>query len=198
MIKINKEDFCKHVRKLEKYIEDMQKLNQLFSDIGDGYFSIYSVNDLGNSLIELLGSLTNSEVTDIYGNDIDYYLFESSRKVYIDDIEYDISTPEKLYDFLVIADDRNKSYKIISSPLVVGDKVYSNSGIFGIIEYTIDSILLENVDGKNYFTFTATAYDDKSGEQKDCLEFEPSDIGWKVFKTFDEAVKYMEEYTNDD
>ena len=44
----------------------------------------------------------SSPETEEYGNDIDYYMFEECKKVWINEKEYDISTPEKLYDFLVL------------------------------------------------------------------------------------------------
>lgn len=101
MLNISKERFVKYIKDIEKYRDDSDKINEVISGIGDGYFVFNAADQLMYIIIELLGELTNSVNTDEYGNDIDYYLFEDSKKVWVDEQEYDISTPEKLYDFLV-------------------------------------------------------------------------------------------------
>lgn len=109
MININKKDFVEYIDKIQEYIEDSNKLNEVISSVGDGYFVFSSADTLMYIIIELLGKLTNSTTTDEYGNDIDYYFFEDSKSVWVNDKEYIIDTPEKLYNFLVLMDNRDEN-----------------------------------------------------------------------------------------
>lgn len=106
MLHISKEDFVRYMNIIEKYREDSDKLSDVISSIGDGYFIFNAADNLMYAISEILGRLTNSVTTDDYGNDIDYYLFEDSKKVWVNEEEFDISTPEKLYDFLEFMDSK--------------------------------------------------------------------------------------------
>lgn len=100
-VTLTKDEFCKIIRTMEKYREDEDLLSNAISSIGDGYFTFESAYQMMYVIINLLGKIMDSPETEEYGNDIDYYMFEECKKVWIDEKEYDISTPEKLYDFLV-------------------------------------------------------------------------------------------------
>lgn len=101
-VTLTKDEFCKIIRIMEKYREDEDLLSNAISSIGDGYFTFESAYQMMYVIINLLGRIMGSSETEEYGNDIDYYMFEKCKKVWIDEKEYDISTPEKLYDFLVL------------------------------------------------------------------------------------------------
>lgn len=104
MVNIDKETFCKIIKDIEKYEEALNEINDVYTKYSDGYFSFHPTHTLIYDLIKLLNKLTNSSINEDWGSDIGYYLFEPSRKIWIDDKEYDIRTPEKLYDFLVLQD----------------------------------------------------------------------------------------------
>lgn len=104
MINISKEDFCKCIDVIEKYKNAELEVSDVISKYGDGYFIFNPGWNVVYSLIKTLGILTNSPETEDYGNDIDYYLFESCKQVWIGETKYDISTPEKLYEYLIIQD----------------------------------------------------------------------------------------------
>ena len=101
-VTLTKEEFCKIIRTMEKYREDEDLLSNAIRTIGDGYFTFESAYQMMYVIINLLGKIMGSPETEEYGNDIDYYMFEDCKKVWIDEKEYDISTPEKLYDFLTL------------------------------------------------------------------------------------------------
>lgn len=104
MVNIDKETFCKIIRDIEKYEEALNEINDVYTKYADGYLSFYPADTLISDLIDLLSVLTNSSINEDWGSDIEYYLFEPSRKIWVNDKEYDIRTPEKLYDFLVLQD----------------------------------------------------------------------------------------------
>lgn len=108
MINISKEDFCDYITRIENYRYAESELSDIISRYGDAYFIFNPGWNVIYALIKLLGELTNSKESDAYGNDIDYYLFEESKKVWLDNTEYDISTPEKLYDYLVVQDEKSE------------------------------------------------------------------------------------------
>ena len=107
-VTLTKDEFCKSIRTMEKYRDDEDLLSNAISSIGDGYFTFESAYQMMYVIINLLGKIMSSPETDEYGNDIDYYMFEECKKVWIDEKEYDISTPEKLYDFLVLENYEDK------------------------------------------------------------------------------------------
>lgn len=104
MLKISKDEFCNCVKSIEVYMKDMEELNNAVRKVGSGVFTIDSADSMMFQLIKVLGELTNSEETDEYGNDIDYYLFEKCKTVRLNGTNYDINTPELLYDYLEAVD----------------------------------------------------------------------------------------------
>lgn len=105
MVNIDKDVFCKIIRDIENYENVLSEINDIYTKYSDGYFSFHPADTLiYDDLIELLNKLTNSSINEDWGSDIEYYLFEPSRKIWVNDKEYDIRTPEKLYDFLVLQD----------------------------------------------------------------------------------------------
>ena len=101
-VTLTKEEFCKIIRTMEKYREDEDLLSNAIFSIGGGYFTFESAYQMMYVIINLLGKIMGSPETEERGDDIDYYMFEECKKVWIDEKEYDISTPEKLYDFLTL------------------------------------------------------------------------------------------------
>lgn len=108
-ITINKDEFCSIIREIEKYEKDTDELNKVIHCIGSGYIIFDSASKLVSIICDILGKVMNSDKTLEYGNDIEYYLYEKSKKVWINETEYDISTPEKLYEFLIEMNVRNNS-----------------------------------------------------------------------------------------
>ena len=105
MLKINKKQFCSCLNEISAYYKRLNKFCSSIEEFSDGYFNLNIGDSLVSNLIDLLADLTNSQENDEYGNDIMWWLFEDVPKViYIDDVSYDVSTPELLYDFLEMAD----------------------------------------------------------------------------------------------
>lgn len=71
-------------------------------------------------------------------------------------------------------------------PCDIGDKVYADSGVFGILEYTVDCIVVDKT-----ITFQCSSYSNPIGDcPSECLdEIEPdiSDFGKIVFLTQEQA-----------
>ena len=104
MVNIDKDTFCKIIRDIQNYENVLAEINDVYTKYSDGYFSFHPAHTLICDLTELLDKLTNSSINEDWGSVIEYYLFEPSRKIWVNDKEYDIRTPEKLYDFLVLQD----------------------------------------------------------------------------------------------
>lgn len=76
--------------------------------------------------------------------------------------------------------------KLLALPCAVGDTVYAYSGVFGILEYEVDNIVI----GKTII-YQCSAYskavEDCPGECLDEIEPDVSDFGKTVFLTQEEA-----------
>lgn len=107
----------------------------------------------------------------------------------------DVSTEncyrKSVYDKLRDYEDLEEKGNLKKLPCKNGDIVYTCEEIYSdkgyeVVEYQIHNI---NLIGEDEFVFIALEYMD------DCLEieFEPKDIGNKVFLTIDEAYKKLEE-----
>lgn len=83
-----------------------------------------------------------------------------------------------------------KNSKDQELPCKVGDKVYANSGEFGILPYTVDCIVIDKK-----ITYQCSSYSEPIGDcPSECLdEIEPdiSDFGKTVFLTQKEAEKSL-------
>lgn len=103
---ISKEEFCKVIKRLEE-VQDKQ--DKICSALG----AVVDTGDLTDVVIRLLEKLINAPVykaDDIYeGSDISYFIYEidfgrawtPDSITEIDGTPIDISTAEKLYDYLL-------------------------------------------------------------------------------------------------
>lgn len=82
---------------------------------------------------------------------------------------------------------------LVKLPCKVGDTVYADSGVFGILSYTIDGIVIDNYG----FIFQASSYSDPIGDcPSECLdEFEKdiSEFGKSVFLIREQAEQALKE-----
>ena len=93
--KISKATFVKTLQNIQKHLSE----EEAFSDSIAKYFSCYPpVRERDYALTAIFQVL--KEIIDPYDYVL-WWLFEDvEKKVWIDDKELDVSTPEKLYDFL--------------------------------------------------------------------------------------------------
>ena len=104
-MKIDKEYFTKIINNLQKQAEHDSKCSDAFSVIlPNDYVSLYDNSILFDTIINMLKVYFNDKF-----NWIEYYIYDLDygKKYYhgcvkIHDEPIDISTPEKLYDFLLL------------------------------------------------------------------------------------------------
>lgn len=88
-------------------------------------------------------------------------------------------------------EDLEKQNRLLELPCAVGDTVYADSGVFGILAYTVNCIVIDKT-----FTFQCSSYSESIGDcPSECLdEIEPdiSDFGKTVFLTREEAEAALE------
>lgn len=112
---ITKELFIETIEKINKERVKIEKFNKAISSICDGYPIVTAGDGYLNALLEVLKACFEDE-----GEYIEWWLFENvEKKVWETDgetnetIEYDVSTPEALYDFLM----KNKNERAASRNL---------------------------------------------------------------------------------
>lgn len=95
---------------------------------------------------------------------------------------------KKLADY----EDLEEQGRLIKLPCKVGDVVYAYCNEFGILEYEVDSIVIDK-----HITYQCSAYSEPIGDcPSECLdEIEPdiSDFGKTVFLTKSEAEEKLKE-----
>lgn len=105
-----------------------------------------------------------------------------------DNCEIMTSVCEKLGEY----EDLEEQGRLIKLPCKVGDVVYTYCGEFGILEYEVDSIVIDK-----HITYQCSAYSEPIGDcPSECLdEIEPgiSDFGKTVFLTESEAEAKLKE-----
>ena len=77
---------------------------------------------------------------------------------------------------------------LLKLPCAVGDTVYADSGMFGILEYTVDNIIVNKT-----ITFLCSAYSEPIGDCLDEIEPDISEFGKTVFLTPEEAEAALKE-----
>jgi len=100
---------------------------------------------------------------------------------------------KKLADY----EDLEEQGRLIKLPCKVGDVVYAYCNEFGILEYEVDSIVIDK-----HITYQCSAYSEPIGDcPSECLdEIEPdiSDFGKTVFLTKSEAEEKLKELRGED
>lgn len=100
-VNITKEEFLDVFRTIEKYHEHSELLYNAFRTIGDGYFMFDAAESLVITISKLLGIIMDSPDDPNYGNDIEYYIYESpNASITVNEKEYKLDSPEALYDYL--------------------------------------------------------------------------------------------------
>lgn len=98
---ITKEEFCKIIRRLQKNCDRQTEIDDVFD-------TIINFEDVSDVVINLLEKIMGIKADDIWGSDISYFCYELDfgRAWTPDSItdtdgnSIDISTAEKLYDYL--------------------------------------------------------------------------------------------------
>lgn len=101
-MEITKEEFCKIIDRLQK---SWDKQNQIIDALG----AVIDTGDVSDMVVDLLNKLMELESDELFGSDIGYFCWELDfgRKWTPDSIQdingnpIDISTSEKLYDYLI-------------------------------------------------------------------------------------------------
>lgn len=100
---------------------------------------------------------------------------------------------KKLADY----EDLEEQGRLIKLPCKVGDVVYAYCNEFGILEYEVDSIVIDK-----HITYQCSAYSESIGDcPSECLdEIEPdiSDFGKTVFLTKSKAEAKLKELRGED
>lgn len=108
-------------------------------------------------------------------------------------IEDGVKLLKKLADY----EDLEEQGRLIKLPCKVGDVVYAYCNEFGILEYEVDSIVIDK-----HITYQCSAYSEPIGDcPSECLdEIEPdiSDFGKTVFLTKSKAEAKLKELRGED
>lgn len=110
MIKISKEDFVSAIDAIEKYFKEIDEFSASMERYsGAGYYCTIGEN-LMNNYMTLLENLVN-DVEDETGEfTLEWWFFEDVEKIiYVDEQEIDVSTPELLYNYFVLMDNREEN-----------------------------------------------------------------------------------------
>lgn len=100
-VSITKEEFLNVFKTIEKYQKHSDVLNDAIRTVGDGYFMFDAAESLVITICKLLGIIMDSPEDPNYGNDIEYYIYESPHaSITVDEKEYKLDSPEALYDYL--------------------------------------------------------------------------------------------------
>ena len=103
MVKLTKKEFCDIINRLQKHDEKMLEIDRVLE-------TVLELDDLSTLVIELLEKLMDIDTNDVWGSDIGYYCYElnfgkewkPSSLTDMDGNSIDISTPEKLYDYIAV------------------------------------------------------------------------------------------------
>lgn len=97
---IDKQTFIKIITKLKEYMERVSKIE-------DALNCVFNFSTLDDVVVELLEKLTNAEVDQVYGSTLSWWIYDLNfgkdwkpDSLIVDGESIDLSTAEKLYDFL--------------------------------------------------------------------------------------------------
>lgn len=110
-MRLSKEEFCEAINKIDRFDSFFCKLNNLIETALDG-----PLEEPVNYLYELVTKLcdfTEEERNDFYGTTLDFFCYDldfgrkyEPGKFLVNGKEYELRTPEQLYDFLVSEPDK--------------------------------------------------------------------------------------------
>lgn len=106
---LSKEEFCKYIQKIKELREQEDQLNDAFQRIDPSSGNVFLFSGAEETILSLLQKLMNDEHRDevLKETELEYYIYETDFGKYFtsvwdsDNTEYDISTPEKFYDYLI-------------------------------------------------------------------------------------------------
>lgn len=123
---ISKNKFVKIINTLKDYSKRQENLNKAMDALSNAYGeafsnSFYPLNKYESIIIDLLNMEFNLKSNEYVGTDLDYFVYELNYgKQYkpgcIQDANgtnIDISTPGKLYDYLISLQDKGESKKCL-------------------------------------------------------------------------------------
>ena len=110
---ISKEKFCEYINLLKKMDEKEESLTDAFRNLDENadvsLVGLYTTERL--AILDLLNTVMDAQVDENFGSDIEYFCYELefgkrylTRDDWVTDADgnkIDLSTPEKLYDYLV-------------------------------------------------------------------------------------------------
>lgn len=104
-MRITKQEFVKAMNDIHKQYQFEEKMSDSIKEIYDVQYALPN-ESLIKGMIELLNSLTGESdkesMIDYFIYDLDFGKKSDKLKVYNGIVEYQLSTPELLYDFLEI------------------------------------------------------------------------------------------------
>ena len=100
-MKLSKDEFCKVIDKIKAH-------NKTINDLEDILGVIFEFDDLQDTVVELLEKVMDVEPCEKFGSDISYFIYDldygnnwTPSSLTINGESVDISTAEKLYDYLI-------------------------------------------------------------------------------------------------
>ena len=97
---IDKQTFIKIITKLKEYMERVSKIEDTLN-------CVFNFSTLDDVVVELLEKLTNAEVDQVYSSTLSWWIYDLNfgkdwepDSLIVDGESIDLSTAEKLYDFL--------------------------------------------------------------------------------------------------
>ena len=104
-MRITKQEFVKAMNDIHKQYQFEEKMSDSIKEVYDVQYALPN-ESLIKGMIELLNSLTEESdkesMIDYFVYDLDFGKKSDKLKVYHGIVEYQLSTPELLYDFLEI------------------------------------------------------------------------------------------------
>ena len=99
-MEISKEQFIKVIDRLQKHMQKVDEIEKILGVVFDFYL-------LDDTVVELLELLMDVEVDETYSSTLSWWIYElnfgkkwKSDSLIVDGKSIDLSTAEKLYDFL--------------------------------------------------------------------------------------------------
>lgn len=93
--------YCKLLSLLEEQIREQDRVNSLLNEAMKSYSDLSEVY-LDNPLIDQLVKLLDDQFP---GDWASWYLYEDVEKLaWFEEIEYEVDTPEKLWDFIQLSE----------------------------------------------------------------------------------------------
>lgn len=106
-MRITKQEFVKAMNDIHKQYQFEEKMSDSIKEVYDVQYALPN-ESLIKGMVELLNSLTGESdkesMIDYFIYDLDFGKKSNKLKVYNGIVEYQLSTPELLYDFLEIFD----------------------------------------------------------------------------------------------